>query len=218
MFKLIRRAISLILAIIVIIPTYALFVTWNSAKNPSFRTSAEVIVVPGAAQLNGAPGEVLLARLVEAKRIKDKGYAPLIITVGAGAPGDRTTEAAAGKYWLTHHGIAKSKVIALPVGRDTLSQTQAYIKEMRSRKIYNVIIATDAYHCQRAMTMANDLGAVATCSPTQSGPNTLENSRYRYLIREAGAYLAYITLGCRGIHISDHLTNSGLVRYVHELI
>ncbi|MEY4020000.1 MAG: hypothetical protein RL484_152 [Actinomycetota bacterium] len=218
MFKLIRRAISLILAIIVIIPTYALFVTWNSAKNPSFRTSAEVIVVPGAAQLNGAPGEVLLARLVEAKRIKDKGYAPLIITVGAGAPGDRTTEAAAGKYWLTHHGIAKSKVIALPVGRDTLSQTQAYIKEMRSRKIYNVIIATDAYHCQRAMTMANDLGAVATCSPTQSGPNTLENSRYRYLIREAGAYLAYITLGRRGIHISDHLTNSGLVRYVHELI
>jgi len=218
MFKLIRRAISLILAIIVIIPTYALFVTWNSAKNPSFRTSAEVIVVPGAAQLNGAPGEVLLARLVEAKRIKDKGYAPLIITVGAGAPGDRTTEAAAGKYWLTHHGIAKSKVIALPVGRDTLSQTQAYIKEMRSRKIYNVIIATDAYHCQRAMTMANDLGAFATCSPTQSGPNTLENSRYRYLIREAGAYLAYITLGRRGIHISDHLTNSGLVRYVHELI
>ena len=218
MFKLIRRAISLILAIIVIIPTYALFVTWNSAKNPSFRTSAEVIVVPGAAQLDGAPGEVLLARLLEAKRIKDKGYAPLIITVGAGAPGDRTTEAAAGKYWLTHHGIAKSKVIALPVGRDTLSQTQAYIKEMRSRKIYNVIIATDAYHCQRAMTMANDLGAVATCSPTQSGPNTLENSRYRYLIREAGAYLAYITLGRRGIHISDHLTNSGLVRYVHELI
>lgn len=218
MFKLIRRAISLILAIIVIIPTYALFVTWNSAKNPSFRTSAEVIVVPGAAQLNGAPGEVLLARLIEAKRIRDKGYAPLIITVGAGAPGDRTTEAAAGKYWLTHHGIAKSKVIALPVGRDTLSQTQAYIKEMRSRKIYNVIIATDAYHCQRAMTMANDLGAVATCSPTQTGPNTLENSRYRYLIREAGAYLAYITLGRRGIHISDHLTNSGLVRYVHELI
>ena len=180
MFKFIRRAISLLLAIIVIIPTYALFVTWNSAKNPTFRTTAEVIVVPGAAQLNGAPGDVLLARLVEAKRIKDKGYAPLIITVGAGAPGDRTTEAAAGKYWLTHHGIAKSKVISIPVGRDTLSQTQAYIKEMRTRKIYNVIIATDPYHCQRAMTMANDLGAVATCSPVQTGPNTLEKSRIRY--------------------------------------
>ena len=218
MFKLIRRVISLFVAIIIIIPTYALFVTWHSAKNPGFRTSAEVIVVPGAAQLNGAPGDVLLARLVEAKRIKDKGYAPLIITVGAGAPGDRTTEAAAGKYWLAHHGIAKSKVVSIPKGRDTLSQTRAYIKEMRARKIYNVIIATDAYHCQRAIIMANDLGAVATCSPVQTGPNTLENSHLRYLIREAGAYLAYISLGRRGIHISDHLTNSGLVRYVHDFI
>ena len=218
MFKLVRRVISLFLAVIVIIPTYAIFVTWNSAKNPTFRTSAEVIVVPGAAQLNGTPGEVLLGRLVQAKKNFDAGYAPLIITVGSGAPGDRTTEAASGKYWLRKHGIPAKKIISLPVGRDTLTQTQAYIKEMKSRKIYNVIIATDAYHCQRAMTMANDLGATATCSPATTGPNTLEKSRTRYLIREAGAYLAYITLGRRGIHLSDHLTNSGLVRYVHDFI
>ena len=218
MFKLVRRVISLFLAVIVIIPTYALFVTWNSAKNPTFRTSAEVIVVPGAAQLNGTPGEVLLGRLEQAKKNFDAGHAPLIITVGSGAPGDRTTEAASGKYWLRTHGIPAKKIISLPVGRDTLTQTQAYIKEMKSRKIYNVIIATDAYHCQRAMTMANDLGATATCSPAITGPNTLEKSRTRYLIRESGAYLAYITLGRRGIHLSDHLTNSGLVRYVHDFI
>jgi uncharacterized SAM-binding protein YcdF (DUF218 family) len=218
MFKFFRRLISLFLAIVIIIPTYALFVTWHTAHNPSFRTTAEVIVVPGAAQLNGAPGEVLLARLEEAKRIRDLGYAPLIITVGAGAPGDRTTEAASGKYWLTHHGVKKSTVISIPIGRDTLSQTQAYIKVMKERKIYNVIIATDAYHCQRAMTMANDLGATATCSPAKTGPNSLENSHYRYLVREAGAYLAYITLGRRGIHISDHLTNNQLVRYVHDIV
>jgi hypothetical protein len=36
------------------------------------------------------------------------------------------------------------------------------------------------------------------------------------LIREASAYLAYITLGRRGIHISDHLTNGKLVRYVYD--
>jgi uncharacterized SAM-binding protein YcdF (DUF218 family) len=216
MFKLFRRIMAAILALIIAIPGYALFMTWKSAHHPPFRNSADVIVVPGAAQLNGAPGDVLLARLQEAKRIADLGYAPLIITVGSGAPGDRTTEAASGKYWLTRHGISKKKIISLPSGRDTLTQTKTYISEMRSRKIYNVIIATDPYHCQRAMTMANDLGAVATCSPVQSGPNNLENSRSRYLIREAGAYLAYITLGRRGIHVSDHLSNSGLVRYVYD--
>jgi len=218
MFKLVRRVISLFLVVIVIIPTYALFVTWNSAKNPTFRTSADVIVVPGAAQLNGAPGEVLLGRLEQAKKIFNSGYAPLIMVVGAGAPGDRTTEAASAKYWLRTHGIPAKKIISLPIGRDTLTQTQAYIKEMKSRKIFNVIITTDAYHCQRAMTMATDLGATATCSPATTGPNTLEKSRSRYLVREAGAYLAYITLGRRGIHLSDHLTNSGLVRYAYDFI
>ena len=216
MFKLIRRIISLILALVIIVPGYAVFMTWKGAHHPPFRNSADVIVVPGAAQLDGKPGDVLLARLEEAKQLRDKGYAPLIITVGAGAPGDRTTEAAAGKYWLSRHGVIKSQIISLPVGRDTFTQTKAYIAEMKKRKIYNVIIATDAYHCARTMKMANDLGAVATCSPAKTGPNTLEKSRTRYLIRESGAYLAYITLGRRGIHISDHLTNSGLVRYVYD--
>ena len=218
MIKLIRRVISLILAIVVIIPTYALFVTWNGAKNPQIATSADAIVVAGASQLNGAPGDVLLARLEEAKRLFGEEYAPLIITVGAGAPGDRTTEAAAGRYWLIRNGVPKSKVLSIPVGRDTLTQTKSYITEMKKRNLDTVIIATDAYHCNRAITMAKDFGAEATCSPSQSGPNTLENSRFRYLIREAGAYLAYITLGRRGIHISDHLTNGSLVRYVHDLV
>lgn len=218
MFKLIRRIISLILAVVIIIPTYALFVTWNSAKNPGINTSADAIVVAGAAQLNGAPGDVLLARLEEAKRLFDQEYAPLIITVGAGAPGDRTTEAAAGRYWLIRNGVPKSKVLSIPVGRDTLTQTKSYITEMKKRNLDTVIIATDAYHCNRAITMAKDFDAIASCSPSQSGPNTLEKSRYRYLIREAGAYLAYITLGRRGVHISDHLTNGSLVRYVHELV
>ena len=218
MFKLIRRAISLILVVVIIIPTYALFVTWNAAKNPQVTTTADAIVVAGAAQLNGAPGDVLLARLEEAKRVFQEGYAPLIITVGAGAPGDRTTEGAAGRYWLIRNGVPKSKVLSIPIGRDTLTQTKSFIAELKKRNVNQVIITTDAYHCNRSITMANDFGAVATCSPAQSGPNTLENSRYRYLIREAGAYLAYITLGRRGIHISDHLTNSSLVRYVHDFV
>ena len=209
MFKLIRRAITLILTVAIAIPGYALFVTWNAAHNPTIR-NAEAIVVPGAAQLNGAPGEVLLSRLQEAKRLYSLGLAPLIITVGSGAPGDRTTEAAAGAYWLRTHGVKPRAIISLPTGRDTRTQTVAYVAEMKKRNISNVIIATDPYHCNRTITMAEDLGAIATCSPVQDGPNSLPNSRLRYLAREAGAYLAYITLGRRGINISDHLPSEGL--------
>jgi uncharacterized SAM-binding protein YcdF (DUF218 family) len=209
MFKFIRRIFTLLLTLVIAVPGYALFVTWNAAHNPTIR-SGQVILVPGAAQLNGAPGDVLLARLQEAKRLFSAGLAPIIITVGSGAPGDRTTEAAAGAYWLRHNGVKRSAIISIPTGRDTRTQTIAYVAEMKSRNLANVIIATDPYHCNRAITMAEDLGATASCSPVQDGPNSLKNSRLRYLAREAGAYLSYITLGRRGINISDHLPNNAL--------
>jgi uncharacterized SAM-binding protein YcdF (DUF218 family) len=205
MFKFLFRVISLLIAVIVAIPAYALFVTWNSANNPSTRAIADVIVIPGAAQLDGTPGPVLQARLEQAIRLFRAGVAPLIITTGSGAPGDRTTEADSGRRWLISNGVPRSAVIALPEGRDTLTQTKTYVKEMRERSIKTVVIATDPFHCQRAMTMARDLDADPFCTPVPDGPNSLEGSTYRYLIREAGAYLSYITLGRRGIHLSDHL-------------
>jgi len=203
-FKIIRRVIAAVLLIVIAVPLYALGVTWQAANNPLTR-KGDVIVVLGAAQLNGRPGEVLEARLEEAKRIYELGLAPHIITVGAGAPGDRTTEAASSKYWLSTHGIKSKKITALEVGRDTWVSTENYVKFMKTKDMKNVIIVTDPFHCRRAMTMANDLGIIASCSPVKSGPNALENSGKRYLIREAGAYLAYVSLGRRGIHISDHL-------------
>jgi uncharacterized SAM-binding protein YcdF (DUF218 family) len=205
MFKFIFRVIAILIAVIVAVPSYALFVTWNSAHHPEVRTTADVIVIPGAAQLDGRPGEVLQARLEEAVRLFRAGVAPLVITVGAGAPGDRTTEADAGRRWLIKNGVPRNAIIAIPEGRDTLSQTKAYVKEMSDRRITSVVIATDPFHCQRSMTMARDLETDPFCSPVPDGPNSLSGSTHRYLIREAGAYLAYITLGRRGIHLSDHL-------------
>jgi len=213
LFRWIRRTITIIVILALVGPTYAVAQVWRAANNPIVR-QADVIVVLGAAQLDGKPGEALEARLVEAKRIFDLGYAPSIITVGGGAPGDRTTEGASGKYWLRMNGIISSKITAVEVGRDTLQSTKAYTKIMKKRFVSDVIIVTDAYHCKRAMTMANDQGVVSTCSPVQTGPNTLGNSGYRYLIREAAAYLSYITVGRRGINVSDRLPDADIVTKV----
>lgn len=213
LFRWIRRTITVILILALIGPAYGISQVWRAANNPVVR-NADVIVVLGTAQLNGKPGEALEARLVEAKRIFDLGYAPTIITVGAGAPGDRTTEAASGKYWLRTHGVPARKVTAIEEGRDTLVSTKAYAAVMKKRYVSDVIIVTDPFHCARAITMAKDQGVLATCSPVQTGPNTLENSGYKYLIREAGAYLAYITVGRRGIQVSDHLPGADIVTKV----
>ena len=198
-FKLLRSALTFLLLLVIVIPVFVLGKTWYAANNPTIR-NGDVIVVLGAAQLDGRPGLVLEARLKEAKRIYDLGLATKIITVGGGAPGDRTTEYA--------------DIKALEKGRDTLSSTKLYAAEMRDRKIRNVIIVSDPFHCLRSMTMANDRGLIATCSPVQSGPNALKKSGFKYLVREAGAYLAYITLGRRGVHISDHLPSDNILNKV----
>jgi uncharacterized SAM-binding protein YcdF (DUF218 family) len=202
-----------LLVLALVVPAFGLAQVWRAANNPIVR-EADVIVVLGAAQLNGKPGETLEARLVEAKRIYELGYAPLIITVGAGAPGDRTTEAASGKYWLRMNGVPAKDIIAIEEGRDTLVSTKAFASIMKKRYVSDVIIVTDPYHCKRAMSMADDQGVVSTCSPVQTGPNTLAKSGYKYLLREASAYLAYITVGKRGIQISDHLPDADIVTKV----
>lgn len=201
-FKILRKIFSLIILLILVSLLWPLGQVWYAAHNPTIR-KADVIVVLGAAQLDGRPGEVLQARLEEAKRIYDLGLAPKIITVGSGAPGDRTTEAASSKNWLISHGIPSKAITALAVGRDTYASTVSYVDELKARMKHDVIIVTDPYHCYRAMTMANDRGIVSTCSPATSGPSSIKSAGYRYLIRETGAYLAYITLGRHGIHISD---------------
>jgi len=213
LFRWIRRTITVIVILALIGPAYGISQVWRAANNPVTR-QADVIVVLGAAQLNGKPGEALEARLVEAKRIYDLELAPTIITVGAGAPGDRTTEAASGKYWLRTKGVPSRKITAIEIGRDTLTSTKAYAEVMKKRYVSDVIIVTDPFHCARAITMANEQGVLATCSPVQTGPNTLEKSGYRYLIREAAAYLAYITVGKRGIQISDRLPEADILTKV----
>jgi vancomycin permeability regulator SanA len=199
-FKFIRRVISFILLLIIVVPLYVAGNIWYTAKNTTAEKS-DLILVMGAAQFDGRPSEVLLARLNHAKSIFKDGLAPRIYTVGGGAPGDRTTEAAASKAWLINNGVNKTKVLAIAKGRDTLSSTKAYVEQMRKSKLSSAVIITDPYHCYRAIKMAKDLGIKATCSAVESGPAA--NSGIKYLARETGAYLAYVTVGRLGIKLSD---------------
>ena len=202
------RFFAFLLLVALAVPTWALAKTWYTANNETIR-KADAIVVMGAAQLDGRPGEVLAARLKETARIYKNNFAPQIYTLGAGAPGDRYTEARAAKNWLIQNEIPRNVIVEVPYGRDSLRSIKAFSKAVKTSadigEVKDIIIVTDPYHCLRSMTMANDQGFVATCSPTKVGIASLEKVGFKYLVRETGAYLAYITLGRRGIHISDHI-------------
>ena len=202
LFKIIRRLIAFVFLLIIVVPLYAAGNIWYTAHHLK-PVKSDVIVVMGAAQFDGRPSDLLLARLQSAKKIYQDGFAPLLYTVGAGATGDRSTEAAAGYNWLIQNGVNKKYIQAIPKGRDTLESTKAYVAQMKKAKLNSVLIVTDSYHCLRAITMAKDLSVSATCAASETGPGSVENSKFRYLIRETGAYLAYITVGRHGITLSD---------------
>ena len=146
LIKFIWRFITFILLVALVIPTWAIARTWYVANNETIR-KADAIVVMGAAQLDGRPGEVLSARLKETKRIYENNFAPRIFTLGAGAPGDRFTEAGSGKNWLISHGIPRKSITAVSKGRDTFTSIEAFATTAKKLKVKDIIIVTDPYHC-----------------------------------------------------------------------
>ena len=209
MFKLIRRFISIIFLVIIGIPAFFFAQVWYEARFPD-KTSADYAVVMGAAQYDGRPSDALEARLAEAKRLYSAGQIKKIVTIGGGAPGDRYTEARAGRIWLIRNGVSRSNAIEIGQGRNTIQSVKAFTDYFKKNGINNIIIVTDPYHCKRSIFITEDLGIQSTCSPVKSGPFSMENSSLRYLWREGNAYIAYRTLEKLGIHVSDHLESTAL--------
>ncbi|MFM7874609.1 MAG: YdcF family protein [Actinomycetota bacterium] len=204
LFRFFFKFLTFLLVLALVIPTFVLARVWYSANNETFR-KADAIVLMGAAQLDGKPGQVLEARLKEVLRIYEKDFADQVFTLGEGAPGDRFTEAGTSREWLARNGLGWKSVTAIKIGRDSYTSIEALAKNIDKDKYKSIIIVTDPYHCFRSVTIARDFGFDATCSPVRTGIASLDKAGFRYLLRETGAYLAYITLGRRGIHISDHV-------------
>ena len=206
----VRRLIGFLLIFVIAFPLWCTArIWWTGTHAQAIRSDA--IVVMGAAQFNGRPSAVLEARLRKAISVYEAHYSTRIITVGAGAPGDLTTEAEASKLWLIGAGIPSEAVTALAHGRDTLQSIVAVQHYLRTNHLRTILIVTDAWHCLRAETMARDRALIPSCAPVTSGPTKfLDVGNARYLIRETGAYLAYVTFGRIGIQLSDRGSSVGL--------
>ncbi len=167
------------------------FRVWQVARDDD-RTTADAVLVLGAAQYAGTPSKVLEARLKHAKNLYDEGVAPYIVTTGGNQPGDTYTEATAGVRWLTEHGVPEDHVIPVGEGNDTLGSLEAAASEMHSRGWRSVVIVSDPWHSLRARTMASDVGLDAWASPTHSGPIVqTRQTQIRYITYETAALLYY---------------------------
>ena len=194
-FRLARRLLSVaIVAVLLIVGGTAASVWWVARQDD--RPQSDAIIVLGASQFDGRPSSVFAARLQHARALFEDGVAPRVITVGGGAPGDRTTEAEAGAEFLRERDV---ETVAVPVGRNTL-QSMVAVEELMAEQGWNsAVVVTDPWHSLRSRTMARDQGIEAETSPTRSGPSVrTRGTQARYIARETAAYLYYRVLGRSG--------------------
>jgi uncharacterized SAM-binding protein YcdF (DUF218 family) len=170
---------------------------WRTAHKDEARrrSRVQVIAVLGAAEYNGRPSATFQGRLRHAERLYQQGFAARIIVLGGNKPGDRTTEAAAGRSWLLEKGVPESDVIAIPEGGNTLESLRAAATFMRENGYRSMFLVSDPWHNLRIRRMARDLGLDAYVSATWNSAAKSHWTRLSGYTRETFAYLYYRVLG-----------------------
>lgn len=189
--------VGLALLLVLVVITISAVVVWCAAHRDDARQidHADAIVVLGAAQYDGRPSPVFAGRLEHAILLWQQGRSELVVTVGSNQPGDRTTEAEAGRRYLVDHGVPSSAVIALPEGTTSYESLEAAAEYLHARGLASAFLVSDPWHNARIKAMAGDLGIDGHTSATWTSGARSEETRGQGYLRETFAYLYYVVLG-----------------------
>lgn len=160
------------------------------------RDPVDAVVVMGAAQYDGTPSPQLQARLEHVLELWPEGIAPLVVVTGGNLPGDRFTEAQASAAYLVDRGIPESAVVMEDEGSSSYESLESVAAMLRERGLGRIVIVTDPYHALRSKLIAEEVGLVATVSPT---PTTVVSGGQAVLrhVQEAGGVAIGRLIGFR---------------------
>src|SRR5687768_8039909 len=141
-----------VLAVLLVVTSTALAIWWTARQDS--RPGSDAIVVLGSAQYNGVPSSIFEARLEHALALYEAGVAPVIVTVGGKADGDRFTEAEAGAQYLAQAGVPAEALLPVPEGVDTLESMRSVSAAFDERGWATAVVVTDPWHAMRTERMA----------------------------------------------------------------
>lgn len=160
------------------------------------------IVVLGAAQYNGRPSPVLLARLRHALALYQAGTAPDVVVTGGKQPGDTFTEAEVSADWLAGQGVPQPSILREVSGRDTYQSLDATAAFLRARGIRSVVLVSDPFHDERISLIAGSFGLRAGVSPASGSP-IAGSAATRYYAKEVAEVAAARVIGWRRLNDLD---------------
>lgn len=155
----------------------------------------DAIVVLGAAQYDGEPSPVFAGRLDHAALLFEQGRADRVLVLGGGQPGDRFTEAEAGRTYLVEKGVPEDAITPVPEGHTTFESLRAAAPLMRDGGMDSAFLVSDPWHNARMERMAGDLGIDGHASATWQSAATSQETRSEGYVRETFAYLYYRLFG-----------------------
>lgn len=170
---------------------------------PAPRTS---LVVLGTAQYDGRPSKQFAARLDHALALWEAGRAKRVYVLGGRMPGDRFTEAHAGRDYLVERGVPGDAVTEIPDGNDTRG---SYLALTRHHDPGEAIIVTDPNHALRAELLAREVGMDALASPTRTSPTRFPGkSWWLTLMHEVGGLMVVDVSRAVGRDNADRLEST----------
>ena len=164
------------------------------AGRQQLTSSAEAIVVLGAAQYDGRPSPQLEGRLLTAIDLWNDGSAKYFIVTGGRQEGDRFTEAETSRSVALDSGVPDSNILFEDEGTTTWESLQGVAQIVQQYEISSVILVTDPYHAMRASLIAKRSGInVAGVAPVQDSVVSGFSSLRRHLIETAGVAIGRVT-------------------------
>ena len=148
-------------------------VSYRASWTHEAKGSTDVIIVMGAAQYDGVPSNLLEMRLQQGLDLWKDGRAPLIALTGGKQAGDRFTEAATGRRWLTDRGVPTNVIVSEDVGRSTWQSLSQLDPVLRDRSVETAIVVSSYWHVQRADLILHQLGYDASTSPVPQNTEAL---------------------------------------------
>ena len=183
------------LAGLLLVLAYTTWRIWDQGNQDNGRP-ADAIVVLGAAQYNGVPSPIYQARLDHAIDLFQEGLAPRIVMTGGKVPGDKTTEAEAGRKYAISKGVPSDAILVEDEGRTTLESLRTVSQILRENDLKSAVFVSDRTHMLRVLRIAHDQGIEAFGSPTQTSPiDASASERLRATMHEVGALALYFLAG-----------------------
>ena len=195
MLKDLTRLALAVVAGALLVLAYTTWRIWDQGNQDDPRP-ADAIVVLGAAQYNGVPSPIYRARVDHAIDLFEEGLAPALVMTGGKLPGDKTTEAEAGRRYAISKGVPEDAILVEDHGRTTLESLRTVSRILTERGLHSAVFVSDRTHMLRVLRIAHDEGLEAYGSPTRTSPiDASASERLRATMHEVGALALYFLAG-----------------------